>query len=43
MGGAGSGGMGPMGLANTTRRNAKEFSEAEKAAIVDECTVDLYR
>merc|ERR1712008_280279 len=37
------GGSGSMSLAaQTTKKPDKDFTEAERAAIVDECTVELY-
>ena len=38
---AGGGGMG-LGAGQPIKRQAKDFTEAEKAAIVDECTVEMY-
>ena len=37
----GGGGMG-LGAGQPIKRQAKDFTEAEKAAIVDECTVEMY-
>ena len=37
----GGGGMG-LGVGQPLKRQAKDFTEAEKAAIVDECTVEMY-
>ena len=37
----GGGGMG-LGAGQPIKRQANDFTEAEKAAIVDECTVEMY-
>ena len=38
----GSGGGMGLGVGQPIKRQAKDFTEAEKAAIVDECTVEMY-